>query len=115
MVEVPKRAFQPLTGTRHGVRQIPKYCEEFLAGIVPDAALAALLDDLGGTGWKDPDIERRLKERLRKSFNSYFETITDLNEVVNISKEKLELGDGSSVCNNMSISSQVLRAQWLLR
>ena len=82
MVEVPKRAFQPLTGTRHGVRQIPKYCEEFLAGIVPDAALAALLDDLGGTGWKDPDIERRLKERLRKSFNSYFETITDLNELL---------------------------------
>lgn len=72
-------------------------CEELLAGIVPDAALAALLDDPGGTGWKDPDIERKLKARLRKSFNSYLETVTDLNEVVNILKEKLELGDDGKV------------------
>ena len=66
-------------------------CEELLAGIVPDAELAALLDSPGGVGWKNPDIERKLKARLRKSFTSYLDTVTDLNNIVEQLKTKLEL------------------------
>ncbi|KAH8663385.1 hypothetical protein BGZ60DRAFT_529662 [Tricladium varicosporioides] len=65
--------------------------EELLAGIVPDATLAALLNAPGGVAWRDPELNRKLQTRLRKSYNSYLDTINDLNEVVTILKVKLEL------------------------
>ncbi|KAH6681496.1 hypothetical protein B0J14DRAFT_530012 [Halenospora varia] len=65
--------------------------EELLAGIVPDATLAALLNTPGGVAWGDPELNRKLQTRLRKSYNSYLDTVNDLNEVVTILKSKLEL------------------------
>jgi hypothetical protein len=72
-------------------------CEELLAGTVPDAVLAQLLDSPGGIGWRDPDIDRRLRARLRRSFHSYLDTINDLNDVVMTLKKKLELGPDGKV------------------
>lgn len=69
-------------------------CEELLVGLVPDAALAALLDNPGGAGWFDPDIDRKLRLRLRKSYPSYLETVTDMFDVMSVLERKLELENG---------------------
>lgn len=71
--------------------------EELLAGIVPDATLAALLNTPGGVAWGDPELNRKLQTRLRKSYNSYLDTVNDLNEVVTILKSKLELDPSGKV------------------
>lgn len=73
-------------------------CEELLAGIVPDKVLAELLEAPGGDRWRNPELERRLRMRLRNSFKSYLETVTDLLEVVNVLKDKLELDPNGKVC-----------------
>lgn len=65
--------------------------EELLAGLVPDATLADLLNCPGGVGWQSEDLSAKLQLRLRKSYNSYLNTINDLNEVISILKAKLEL------------------------
>jgi hypothetical protein len=72
-------------------------CEELLSGIVPDATLATLLDFPGGPGWQDPDIERKLHSRLRTSFTSYLNTVTDMNDIMEILKSKLELDPNGKV------------------
>jgi hypothetical protein len=78
--------------------------EELLSGIVPDDTLADLLNDPGGVDWKDPEIERKLRLRLRKAFPSYLETIADMNEVTSILKAKLELDpDGKVDSNNPKV------------
>jgi hypothetical protein len=81
-------------------------CEELLSGIVPDATLAALLDFPGGPGWQDSEIERKLRSRLRTSFTSYLNTVTDMNDVMEILMSKLELdpnGKASSVHWTISV------------
>lgn len=72
-------------------------CEELLSGIIPDTTLAALLDFPGGPAWQDPEIERKLRSRLRTSFGSYLNTLNDMNEVIEILKSKLELDPNGKV------------------
>jgi len=72
-------------------------CEELLAGLVPNVTLAALLDNPGGEQWQDPEIERKLRLRLRKSFSSYLETVADMNDVITVLESKLELDSEGKV------------------
>ena len=72
--------------------------EELLSGLVSDAALASLLLAPGGPGWADAELNRKLQTRLRNSYNSYLDTVNDLNEVVSILKSKLELDPNGKAC-----------------
>ena len=71
--------------------------EELLAGLVPDAQLASLLLSPGGPAWSDAELSIKLQARLRNSYNSYLDTVNDLNEVVTILKGKLELDPNGKV------------------
>jgi len=65
--------------------------EQLLAPLVEDEdQLAMLLEKPGGHGWKDPNLEERLKKRMPKSYDLYLGVMEDMNDVV----EKLgnELG-----------------------
>jgi hypothetical protein len=44
--------------------------------------VGVLLDSPSGDGWRAPDIEEKLRLRLRRSFLSFMETINDMENVV---------------------------------
>jgi hypothetical protein len=66
-------------------------CEELLVGIVSPSTVGALLDSPSGDGWRAPDIEKKLRLRLRRSFLSFMETINDMENVVQQLVKKLGL------------------------
>ena len=64
--------------------------EEFLLPlIVDDGELKGLIADPGGPRWKDSDLEKRLKERLPRSYYLYLDTIHEMNEVMKELKKEL--------------------------
>jgi hypothetical protein len=56
--------------------------ELLLPLIVDEDKLQRLLDDPGGPEWKDPELEKMLKERMPKTYSSYLDTIGMMMEVV---------------------------------
>jgi hypothetical protein len=72
-------------------------CEELLVGIVSPSTVGALLDSPNGDGWRAPDIEKKLRLRLRRSFLSFMETINDMENVVQQLVKKLGLDLDSKV------------------
>lgn len=51
--------------------------------------VASLVDDAGGSGWKDPKLQERLEARLQESFTVYMEIITEMNETAEELKKEL--------------------------
>ena len=68
--------------------------ERLLNGFISsDIELALLLDNPGGAAWKDDELDRSLKQRLRDSFGVYMTSIQgleilleDLNEQIGLNK-----------------------------
>ena len=72
--------------------------EELLRPVVAsDLEMTSLLDDPGGAMWNHPSIERRLMERLPKSYDIYRFAIDDINLVLEKLKAKLGIKD-NQVC-----------------
>ena len=64
--------------------------EEFLLPfIVNEEELQTLIADPGGTRWKDPYLDDKLKERLPRSYDLYLDTITEINEIMEELKREL--------------------------
>jgi hypothetical protein len=57
--------------------------EELLLPLIADEdKLQRLLNDPGGPEWKDPELEKLLKERMPKTYSSYLDTVGMMMEVV---------------------------------
>lgn len=64
--------------------------EEFLLPLIADEEqLQSLLAKPDGPEWKNPDLERRLRERLPKSYELYVESIDRIKDLMNELKHEL--------------------------
>lgn len=61
-----------------------------------DAAL--MLEDPGGTLWKKPEYEEKLRRRLGRSYSSYMKTIVRLRQSLEAMCEKLGVDPLGRVC-----------------
>lgn len=57
--------------------------------VVDDNQIAALIAEPGGTKWKDPALEDKVKSRLPKSYDLFIDTIYDIKTTVDDLKEEL--------------------------
>ena len=76
--------------------------EELLEGLVPAPKMALLLQNPGGSLWKDPAIANRLKSRLQSSYAGYVETVVDVQSAINEFQNRLKLKDGKVQFDDMS-------------
>lgn len=67
-----------------------KNLKELLLPLIPDAdEVAKLIADPGGQRWTDVALQDRLESRLHESYRLYYETIMEMNSVVQELKEEL--------------------------
>jgi hypothetical protein len=64
--------------------------------------LKALLHTVGGSAWREPDVEAALKKRLGGSMNSYHEHVQSISIALHTFKERLHLDDTGKVSFNLS-------------
>ena len=70
--------------------------EEFLLPLVVDEAeLRVLMANPAGDEWEDPELGKRLQERLPKSYNLYLDIIGDINKLMEKLKKELGVGNAS--------------------
>ena len=74
-------------------------CERLLTGLVTASELDDLLDNAGGEGWKDKELDRGLQRRLGRAYASYTECVENMASVIKELKEKLELSPEGKVCS----------------
>lgn len=60
------------------------------------------LADPCGDRWKEEKFERKLRERLGPTYESYLDTITQMNVTAELFKQKLKLGPSGKVCKLVS-------------
>lgn len=84
--------------------------EELLAPVIKDDdQLNLLLAEPGGTRWKDPDLEMRLKERLPKSYELYLGIIREIKDVMEELKQELGI---SKVCLQEKVACEEVRTSY---
>ncbi|KAF2016662.1 hypothetical protein BU24DRAFT_423039 [Aaosphaeria arxii CBS 175.79] len=64
-----------------------------LIGVVKPKEMNDFLEDPCGDKWKDPKFEKKLKERLGTTYESYLDTIREMNNVAIVFKQRLKLND----------------------
>ncbi|MCJ1392198.1 hypothetical protein MMC18_005065 [Xylographa bjoerkii] len=64
-------------------------CERLLNGLVTE--LDELINHPGGSGWKDPELDKKLQRRLGRAYNSFMECVENMASIMKELKEKLEL------------------------
>ena len=104
-----RKGFEPLTGwwnfrteflsfqnaiIRQKVR-FDENLEELLSSIIPsEAEMGALLQDPLGAAWRCPELEAKLKKRLPSSYQSYWDTIQEMQGSMDVLQDKLHTKDG---------------------
>ena len=64
--------------------------EKFLLPlIVDDDEIATLMNDPGGIRWKEQELEKKLENRLPKSYNLFVDTIEEIRTVMDFLKDEL--------------------------
>ncbi|KAH8805201.1 hypothetical protein F5884DRAFT_442401 [Xylogone sp. PMI_703] len=64
--------------------------EEFLLPLIADEEeLQRLIAEPDGSEWKNPELEKRLRQRLPKSYDLYLESINRIKDVMNGLKYEL--------------------------
>jgi hypothetical protein len=69
-----------------------------LIGVVRQKDMSEFLTDPCGHRWKDENFERKLKERLGATYDSYIDTITSMNTTSEAFKQRLKLAPDGKVC-----------------
>lgn len=74
-------------------------CKQLLNGLVEDnEERAALLEKPGGPAWATPELERKLQQRLSREYESFLETMSEIESVVSKIKRLLKFGPDGKVC-----------------
>ncbi|KAJ5711454.1 hypothetical protein N7488_005610 [Penicillium malachiteum] len=64
-----------------------------LEGVVYDEdQISELIRDTKGDGWRDPELERRLRLKLNRDYDVYFENVSELSERLERLSQKLDIG-----------------------
>jgi len=70
--------------------------EEFLLPLITDEdELQRLIAEPDGVEWKNPELEKRLRQRLPRSYNLYLESIDRIKDVMNDLKHELGIDKAS--------------------
>ena len=57
--------------------------------VVDDDMIQELIIDPAGDGWKDPSLEKKLMDRLPKSYDLFLDTINEIQDVMVVLKQEL--------------------------
>nr|POF20019.1 hypothetical protein CFP56_52268 [Quercus suber] len=71
--------------------------ELLLSDCVEDAVLADLLDNPGGDIWSDPKVDEALREKMRRSYEVYLETVRGMQTTLERFSARLKLGPDGKV------------------
>ncbi|KAJ5725634.1 uncharacterized protein N7483_006991 [Penicillium malachiteum] len=64
-----------------------------LEGVVNDEdQVSELIRDTKGNGWKDPELERRLRLKLNRDYDVYIDNVSELSERLERLSQKLDIG-----------------------
>ena len=72
-------------------------CEKLLEGLVTPDELDSLVAHPGGPGWKDVELDRKLKSRLQRSYGVYLASIQEMKRAVKDLEDRLELNANGKV------------------
>jgi hypothetical protein len=73
--------------------ELKNTCEQLLTDIVPVQQIEELLKDPRSTSWESPEVTRRLKARLRDSYEVYMERLKQMNAALEELRSRLDLND----------------------
>jgi hypothetical protein len=103
-IESIKRWWKYVSVLKHLIRvlrmeeaKFSNTCTELLHDLVPAPELALLLEKPGGWRWRDADLQINLKQRLGRGFHAYLEAITDMTDILDEFRRKLDLGPNDKV------------------
>jgi len=66
-------------------------CEKLLEPIVSTADLAVLIADPGGNSWKNRELQSKLKRFLATAYQSFLDSLEDINETLTELSVKLDV------------------------
>lgn len=69
-----------------------------LIGVVSRKEMTKFLADPGGVRWKEAKFDKKLRQRLGTSYDSYMESITHLMMIADKFKERLKFNSAGKVC-----------------
>ena len=85
-----------------------------LFGVVPPMDMANFLANPCGDRWKDSKFDQKLRARLNSSYDSYINTITQMNNTAVMIQQKLMLDSSGKVCqasNTLKWDADIIRSQ----
>jgi hypothetical protein len=65
--------------------------ERFLLPFVDDDELKQLMENPAGTAWEDPELEKKLQERLPKAYDTFLGVMVDINKLMESLKKALSV------------------------
>ncbi len=106
-VESIKRWWKYVSVLKHLIRllrmeeaKFSNTCTELLHDLVGAPQLALLLEKPGGWRWRDADLQIKLRQRLGRGFHAYLEVVTDMTDILEEFRRKLELDVNDKVCQS---------------
>jgi hypothetical protein len=74
--------------------------------VVDDDELKQLMENPAGTAWEDPELEKKLQERLPKAYDTFLGVMVDINKLMESFKKALGV-------NNQKFHTRVTRVRKL--
>jgi hypothetical protein len=84
-------------------------CEQLLYEIVETRDLLDLISHPGGPAWREAELRSKLQEHLGRSYESFFDTMLEINLSLGCIRAKLELGSENKVNCSLLRHHTVLR------
>jgi hypothetical protein len=86
--------------------------------VVDDDELKQLMENPAGTAWEDPELEKRLQERLPKAYDTFLGVMIDINNLMEKFKKALGVDNEKfrtrvTEVRNLSMNAQVLTLKHL--
>ena len=72
--------------------------QRLLIGVVQDKNMEDFLEDPRGEKWKEEKFERKLKDRLGPTYETYIETINRMKDATDVFISKLKLDVSGKAC-----------------
>lgn len=75
--------------------RLKNVCEKLLLGLVPHSQIESMIDDEGGSLWREDAIQKKMKSRLWECFDVFEANIVHVREALDEINRKIEMQNGS--------------------
>jgi hypothetical protein len=103
-IETIKRYWKYAAQLKHLIRilrmeeaKFSNTCTELLHDLVAAPELALLLEKPGSWRWRDAELQIKLRARLGRGLHAYLEAVTDMTDILDEFRRKLELDSNDRV------------------